>query len=312
MTSGTAAPTRRVSVTAHYDAKKALSVADRRASPIVHLRTFNNWVKAVLLQKHYNKALAGGAVLDLGCGHGGDLGKFARMGVPRVVAVDISQESIQEAQRRHSTNQSIASLSCTFICGDFATSWSDFATNFARPSSSVAQLTGQQFGLVSCQFALHYAFETEARVRQFLANVAQCLPPGGCFVGTTTNADALVARARASAQSPDERALWSFGNSLYTVTFDSPTLTKFGCKLRFRLIEAIDDCCEFLVHVPTLRELAADVGLHMECMLPFHAFFEQHSAERALLRTMQGAQFGMTQEEWEAIGLYSAFVFRKL
>ena len=52
--------------------------------------------------------------------------------------------------------------------------------------------TDVQFDLVSCQFAIHYAFETEASARTIMANVAARLHPGGVFVGTVPNAAYLV------------------------------------------------------------------------------------------------------------------------
>jgi len=48
------------------------------------------------------------------------------------------------------------------------------------------------FDLVSCQFALHYSFSTEARARRFLANVAGRLKPGGHFVATFPHANRIV------------------------------------------------------------------------------------------------------------------------
>lgn len=42
------------------------------------------------------------------------------------------------------------------------------------------------------QFCMHYAFETEAKVRMMLQNVARYLKPGGVFVGTIPDAKNLL------------------------------------------------------------------------------------------------------------------------
>ena len=42
---------------------------------------------------------------------------------------------------------------------------------------------GGQFGAVSCMFALHYFFETEASLHNLLRTVAASLKPGGYFFG---------------------------------------------------------------------------------------------------------------------------------
>jgi mRNA (guanine-N7-)-methyltransferase len=57
-------------------------------SPIIGLKAFNNWVKSVLITQFAHPALqkssfAGqgnkrGKVLDLGCGKGGDVSKWAK------------------------------------------------------------------------------------------------------------------------------------------------------------------------------------------------------------------------------------------
>ena len=43
------------------------------------------------------------------------------------------------------------------------------------------------FDVVSLQFCMHYAFESEDKVRMMLANVAEWMKPGGRFIGTVPN-----------------------------------------------------------------------------------------------------------------------------
>jgi mRNA (guanine-N7-)-methyltransferase len=45
-----------------------------------------------------------------------------------------------------------------------------------------------RFDIVSQQFCLHYAFETEAKAKQMVANVADYLRPGGYWIGTLPDA----------------------------------------------------------------------------------------------------------------------------
>ena len=48
------------------------------------------------------------------------------------------------------------------------------------------------FDVVSCQFSFHYSFESYPQAITMLRNAAECLRPGGYFIGTTPNADELV------------------------------------------------------------------------------------------------------------------------
>ena len=43
------------------------------------------------------------------------------------------------------------------------------------------------FDIVSCQFALHYSFESEAQAECMVRNAAECLRPGGFFIGKHIN-----------------------------------------------------------------------------------------------------------------------------
>ena len=49
-----------------------------------------------------------------------------------------------------------------------------------------------EFDVVTMQFCMHYAFETEEKVRTMLGNVTQWLRRGGVFVGTIPNSGWLL------------------------------------------------------------------------------------------------------------------------
>ena len=74
-----------------------VGVKQRMESPIIGLKYFNNWVKSVLITRFAHPALTSslvsqssgpgrrGKVLDLGCGKGGDLTKWAKARVKELV-----------------------------------------------------------------------------------------------------------------------------------------------------------------------------------------------------------------------------------
>jgi mRNA (guanine-N7-)-methyltransferase len=45
-------------------------------------------------------------------------------------------------------------------------------------------IQGRSFNVVSVQFALHYAFESEEKVRFTMSAIADALCPGAVFFGT--------------------------------------------------------------------------------------------------------------------------------
>lgn len=66
----------------HYDRKPELGRGAREASKIIRLRSYNNWLKATLLQVHL---FEGARVLDIGVGKGGDLTKYSLAGIAELV-----------------------------------------------------------------------------------------------------------------------------------------------------------------------------------------------------------------------------------
>lgn len=70
-------------VAQHYNERPDVGVEKRKESKIIRLRSFNNWVKSVLIQTHIRRR---DCVFDMGCGKGGDLLKFAKAGIRHLVA----------------------------------------------------------------------------------------------------------------------------------------------------------------------------------------------------------------------------------
>ena len=75
-------------------------IEGRKASRVLFVRHFNNWIKAVLINKYTHLLGYDLSVLDLGCGRGGDLIKFFQTKVKLYVGADISEESLKNAMER--------------------------------------------------------------------------------------------------------------------------------------------------------------------------------------------------------------------
>ena len=296
------------SVAQHYN-----SLSDRHrtlssGSNILHLRNLNNFVKSVLFQKHLprgDRKRGGAAVLDLACGKGGDMLKFKASDVAVYVGIDIAARSVQDGIHRYNgaNGRREMPFQGTFMAGDFCA------------SSIESKLPdGVRFHLVSCQFAMHYAFQSEARAVSLLRNAACKLRVGGTFVATIPDANVLVKRLRASEG-------LRFGNSLYSVEFaeaatpKSFTSSPFGLAYRFSLTEAVEDCEEYLVHLPTLTRLAAAAGLELIYAKNFTDFFaEEWQSHRGLLERMRvlPEEGSISQEEWDVAHVYMAVAFRRV
>jgi SAM-dependent methyltransferase len=232
----------------HYADRTKILATDIHRS---NLRLHNNWIKSILIETAVSLAMAdrysgrqktgdgaggGGqqlSVLDLCCGRGGDLPKWRLHRLKRLVMVDSCIEAVGEAAARYCVTAGLSTkltkehdyypgVSASFHVSDCFSS--DLWTEVIEPELKKSPLeTGKQqgFDIVSCQFSMHYAFNSEKRIRDFVSNVSKALAPGGIFVGTTVHdteilrrRDAAIASAAAHGPSTVE-----FGNSVYRATF---------------------------------------------------------------------------------------------
>ncbi|RWR73863.1 mRNA guanine-N7-methyltransferase domain-containing protein [Cinnamomum micranthum f. kanehirae] len=295
----------------HYSKRTNQTLEEREASPIIHLKKLNNWIKSVLIQLY---ARRGDAVLDLACGKGGDLIKWDKAKVGYYVGVDIAEGSIEDCRTRYNgdADQNPRRKRFTFparlICGDCYEVHLDKVLEDDAP-----------FDICSCQFALHYSWSTEARARRALANVSALLRPGGTFIGTMPDANVIIKKLR-------EAEGLSFGNSVYWICFDEEYAQKrfkssspYGIKYKFHLEDAVD-CPEWIVPFHVFKSLAEEYDLELVFVKNSHEFVAEYlkKPEFAELMRRLGAlgdgnldHSTLSQDEWEVAYLYLSFVLRK-
>lgn len=295
----------------HYSARSNQTLEEREASPIIHLKKLNNWIKSVLIQLYANR---GDAVLDLACGKGGDLIKWDKARIGYYVGVDIAEGSIKDCRTRYNgdadqqSRRKKFSFPARLICADcYETRLDDYLRDDGP------------FDICSCQFAMHYSWSTEARARRALANVSTLLRPGGTFIGTMPDANVIIKRLR-------EAEGLSFGNSVYWISFDEEYTQKkfkasspFGIKYKFHLEDAVD-CPEWIVPFHNFKSLAEEYGLELIFVKNSHEFVEEYLKKPEYIELMRrlGAlgdgkndQSTLSQDEWDVAYLYLSFVLRK-
>ena len=198
-------------------------------SRIKGLRSFNNWIKSTIIHKfspteqrtsqaNGHEESPGILVLDLGCGKGGDLGKWqqAPQAVNLLVGVDPAEVSIEQARERYTEmarrggrggrggfrgGREKETFHAEFFAQDaFGKSIANIPiireVGFDTGAPGSRRGAGG-FDVVSMMFCMHYAFESEAKTRGMLQNVAGSLKKGGRFLGTIPNSDAIRSRVEA-------------------------------------------------------------------------------------------------------------------
>ncbi|XP_046961581.1 mRNA cap guanine-N7 methyltransferase [Vanessa cardui] len=325
-------------VAAHYNHLEEKGLKERFNSPIFYLRNFNNWVKSVLIQEHtdkirekdYGRPLR---ILDICCGKGGDLSKWQKARVEHVIFADIAEISIQQCKTRYEDlRRRLGRLyTAEFIATDCTKD--TLRDKYKDPSI--------KFDIASCQFGLHYSFESLGQARRMLSNISECLKPDGFFFGTIPDAYEIITRSK---KSPDA----SFGNRIFNIKLlfnPEDGYPLFGGKYDFHL-EGVVDCPEFLVNFELFVKLAKEYGLELVYKAGFADFFKDYSgkyrdllqrikcfesypatANRELIGEEKDYEHAkdymanmtektdnvgtMSKSEWEVATIYLAFVMKK-
>lgn len=323
-------------VRAHYNAVPERGRDWRKTdSRIKGLRSFNNWIKSCIIQKFapdedhtpgaFERGISSGRellILDIGCGKGGDLGKWqqAPQTVELYVGLDPADISIDQAKERYRTmsqrdrhggrggrggsyrRPQPRLFEARFHVKDcFAETIEDIEVirQVGYTQSNISSERG--FDVVSMMFCMHYAFESEAKARQMLKNVAGSLKKGGRLIGTIPNSDVIgekvkefnekqKAKAEQAEKNGEEpkaeeegeleegeekeegeaepTAEW--GNDIYRVRFPGKTpedgifRPPFGWKYNFFLHEAVEEVPEYVVPWEAFRALAEDYNLELQ------------------------------------------------
>ncbi|KAH6663603.1 mRNA capping enzyme [Plectosphaerella plurivora] len=209
-------------VTQHYNSVPERGRDWRRTdSNIKGLRSLNNWVKSCIIQKFSpdEDHVPGGReehellVLDIGCGKGGDLGKWqqAPQSVQLYVGLDPADVSIDQARERFRQmasrgggrggrggyrRQQSRLFDAQFHVKDcYGESIEDIDV-VRQVGFDPGPLNRRGFDIVTMMFCMHYAFETEQKARTMLRNVAGALKKGGRFIGCIPNSDVIGEHVR--------------------------------------------------------------------------------------------------------------------
>ncbi|XP_056154527.1 mRNA cap guanine-N7 methyltransferase [Lampris incognitus] len=329
-----------VTVASHYNSLQETGLAARSQSRIFYMRNFNNWLKSVLIGVILEKVRETQrevAVLDLGCGKGGDLLKWRKGGIRHLVCADIAAVSVEQCQSRYSEMRRRSRPSDRIFTAQFIT-----ADCTKELLSAKLEDPEQLFDVCSCQFVYHYSFESQKQAETMLRNACERLRPGGFFIGTTPDAYELVKRVEASDS-------LSFGNEVFNVTFqEKGSYPLFGCQYHFTL-EGVVNVPEFLVYFPLFEEMAKRYNMQLVFKKRFSEFFDEHVRkeehrglmmkmmalepylcdQRSPLAAVADGEYQHAQEhtqkpgvhlplgtlsrsEWEATSIYLVFAFQKM
>lgn len=159
----------------HYN---PVSSKDTSQTPMyMNMRQYHNKIKQHLYNTYCNNI---DSLVELCSGKGGDLHKWYHNHIKRVDGYDNHQPSINEAYKRlkQLNDQYSTHLNYNFYLMDLRSPELELKQNF-------------DYDVVSCQFGLHYFYESEKMIKNIIKTVSTLLKTNGVFIGTILD-DTLV------------------------------------------------------------------------------------------------------------------------
>ena len=198
-----------------------------------------------------------------------DLDSWERVGVKHVLAIDVDPESVQRAKQKLETRSK-------------RTSKTQVTLHLADLSVPASLPAIEQVDTVLCHFAIHHFWTSDATKNVFKQNLLPHLRPGGHFVVTYMNADALQGKC-------------VVGNSKEQVDFETNNVSETNM-----LAESIGiNQAESLVYHDDLVVTMKGNGMSLEADMSFEE-----------LRSLVDAEYSLSAEEVRFSNLYRAAVFQ--
>ncbi|MCJ8746005.1 hypothetical protein PDJAM_G00136830 [Pangasius djambal] len=139
-------------VATHYNSLQERGLVERSKSRIVHMRNFNNWLKSVLIGEILDTVRRDRrevCVLDLGCGKGGDLLKWRKGRISKLVCADIAGVSVEQCQQRYADMKKRSHPSERIFTAEFITADCSRIIISMSPSFQSPQLSARKSNFIS-------------------------------------------------------------------------------------------------------------------------------------------------------------------
>lgn len=267
----------------YYDRK-----IDRRKFASKAMLEFHNSVKRKLIE-----GTKASSLVDMACGKGGDLNKFLNSKIERVLGFDYNRDNIENpvdgiySRLMDRRDPNIAKYRYAFLPMDLSERINLETIQNPDDKTVAGVLYGhtrdaklsryhgmasEKFDVVSCQFAVHYFFESERKLDAFLYNVDMHLKDGGQFIGTCLDGHALkrlLGNENEASGEKDGRTLWSIKR-----LYEKSVGVNYGEKIEV-FIESIGRVIgEYLVNVDLLHKKLKALGYEKVETKGFGEFYD--------------------------------------
>jgi SAM-dependent methyltransferase len=271
-------------------------------------------------------------LLDLACGKGGDLFKWARYGITNVVGIELFHSNIYDSKdgacmryiqyKKRSEGTAENNIQVDFLYGDASRnilSGKSMKDDHSREKQaqlwSTKQYSSRGFDIVSIQFAIHYLFENEEKLNGLITNISENLRDGGYFIGCCFDGNAIYTHpdlyGRPSGTSisgmKDGQVIWKITKEYDDVTTNDELKTGMPISVFIHSINPIDPIREYLVGYDYLVEKLAEKQI-----FPIDngsALFGEIYAKYVSAKSVTNTQLSLEEQRLSFLNRF--FVFQK-
>lgn len=309
------------------------------------LRDFHNLFIKKNLIINYTKA--GSTLIDLSVGKAGDLPKWRNNNLKFVFGIDISKDNLENkldgacARYLKSKQKYSNTPDCLFVHGNSSDNISTLAAfydeksrliyksllgNGVKDEALIGKMTSKYFGIAangfdttSCQFAIHYFFENNEILNQFLKNVSNVTKLNGYFIATTYDGRNMFNKLKYLKQNEnltimkDNKKIWEV-TKLYDRDVFENNNSSVGYAINVFQESINKTFKEYLVNFDYLVRLFENYGFKLENTHLFEEDFNNINVERMSDedRSVYTNVLNMSEEEKSISFLNRWMVFKKI
>lgn len=311
---------------------------NRRDISTKSLADFHSFIKKDLIKSN---SKSGNKLLDVSCGRAGDLNHWLDSDLSMVVGIDFNRDNLENMNtgacnrviNMKKTKSSNLLSNMLFIWGDSSRRFKDGSaakddlnkyyldviysntdsvnvTNSKLKSFYGVGLKG--FNLVSCQFSIHYFFESVVKLNMFLKNVSENLSTNGLFVGTCLDGEKvfnlLKDKDSVSKYKGTKELLWKIVKK-YNVEELVNNDSCINLPIDVYMNSIGKTTTEWIVNFEYLKNKCIENGLELVKKESFEDIFDLDFKKN---KTKYGEANKMTEELKEYSFLNMSFVFKKI
>lgn len=177
------------------------------------MRNYHNWIKSILMYTYLNSMYENNkklSVLDIACGRGGDIMRYYYVEVDFMVGIDIDNNGIispvdgalSRYEKFRKSKPNFPRMFFIHADGGVLLNYDDQYKALGGMSEKNKNMMNKffskdsnkrtQFDRISCQFAIHYFFENDIILNNFMQNIKDYLKEGGFLLATTFDAQRIM------------------------------------------------------------------------------------------------------------------------